>query len=109
MQIEEIEETYKTPIITPNIPGEKVFDLALRKFITKINNIGVTISREPVITSEGLNALSNTGTATKTHTKTPLQVKNSDTVLYTIRIYNEGEVDGYATKVTDYLPSGLKL
>ena len=105
------EKTYKTPIVTPNIPGEKLFDLALRKFITKINNVDVTVSREPVITSANLAALANnqTKTAIKTHTKEPLPVRNLDTVLYTIRVYNEGEVDGYATEVTDYLPSGLKL
>jgi len=105
------ETTYPTTLRTPNIPEVKLFDLALRKFITKIGITPVTISREPVITNENLAKLTNnaTWTVTKTHTKQPLQVKKADTVLYTIRVYNEGEVDGYATEVTDYLPSGLKL
>ena len=88
----------------------KEFDLALRKFITKVNNVAVP-TREPVITEASYKSLysGSTTTATKTHTKDPVEVRVGDTVLYTIRIYNEGQVDGYATKVVDYLPSGLSL
>ena len=87
------------------------FDLALRKFITKINDVAVDPSREPVITAQTIEALKNKTitTVTKTHTKTPIQVKIGDTVLYTIRIYNEGDIDGYAKEITDYLPEGLTL
>ena len=28
---------------------------------------------------------------------------------YTIRITNEGEIEGYATEITDYIPEGLKF
>ena len=104
------------------IPEEKVFeeevtlnlsnfDLALRKFITKINDVNVDPSREPVVTAQTIEALKNKTitTVTKTHTKTPIQVKIGDTVLYTIRIYNEGDIDGYAKEITDYLPEGLTL
>ena len=87
------------------------FDLALRKFITKINNVEVTTSREPVVTADTLASLQAGGitTTTKTHTKTPLIVDIGDTVLYTIRIYNEGKINGYAKEITDYLPNGLSL
>ena len=87
------------------------FDLALRKFITKINGTPVEQSREPQISEETKQNLANRGTTTleKIHTKTPLQVNTGDTVTYTIRIYNEGEVAGYAKEITDYLPEGLKL
>ena len=87
------------------------FDLALRKFITKINDVNVEVSREPVITAQTISDLRNgrITTVTKTHTKDPLTVKTGDTVLYTIRIYNEGQVDGYAKEITDYLPEGLEL
>ena len=87
------------------------FDLALRKFITKINGENVSVSREPIVSAETLENLKNNQitTVTKTHTKDPLKVKTGDTVLYTIRIYNEGKIDGYAKEVTDYLPTGLKL
>ena len=87
------------------------FDLALRKFITKINDVAVDPSREPVVTAQTIEALKNKTitTVTKTHTKTPIQVEIGDTVLYTIRIYNEGDIDGYAKEITDYLPEGLTL
>ena len=92
------------------------FDLALRKFITSINGVQVEQSREPVITQDNLKALA-TGTANfdngtttnKEHTKTPLVVEKDDKVIYTIRIYNEGDIDGYADTIVDYLPEGLEL
>jgi len=92
------------------IPG-KYFDLALRKFITKINNEAVSPSREPDITPETIAALKagTIETVTKTHTKDPIEVNIGDTVLYTIRVYNEGEISGYAKEITDYLPAGLTL
>ena len=104
------------PAIPPVVPGE--FDLALRKFITGIRtSAGVAknvASREPVITPQALDDLA-TGrsefrtTAVKTHTKNPLEVEKGDIVTYTIRVYNEGEVDGYVKEITDHLPAGLEL
>ena len=89
------------------------FDLALRKFIYSINDVRLTgeDSREPVISDETLQSLANGGTLTteKIHSKTPITIKTGDRIVYTIRIYNEGEVDGWATEVTDYLPEGLKF
>ena len=96
----------------------KHFDLALRKFITKVNGSNVAVSREPSITAADLTALKNEDasktfdngtTSYKRHTKDPLLVESNDVVTYTIRVYNEGSVDGYASKVTDYLPDGLAL
>ena len=96
----------------------KEFDLALRKFITGIRSAtGVAKqveSREPVITEQALDDLA-TGrtefktTAVKTHTKNPLQVETGDIVTYTIRVYNEGDIDGYVREISDYLPAGLEL
>ena len=92
------------------------FDLALRKYITKLNGEDLEVSREPKYTQEYLKQLATeTGTTiekttlVKEHTKNPVSVKKGDKVLYTIRIYNEGQVDGIASEITDYLPSGLKL
>ena len=97
------------PITTPE------FDLALRKFITKINTTLIA-NREPEITQDNLRKLAtktttfdNGTTATKTHIKTPLVVEKNDKVTYKIRIYNEGDIDGYATTIVDYLPQGLEL
>jgi len=103
-----------TPSHTVQIKNPE-FDLALRKFITKINDKAVE-SRIPNITQESLRKLAtgaadfdNGTTATKTHSKTPLLVEKNDKVTYTIRIYNEGEIDGFATTISDYLPNGLEL
>ena len=88
----------------------KNFDLSLRKYIASIN--GNNTTREPKIDTSKLNKVDNatgrkTTTATYIHSKEPLIVKQGDIISYKIRIYNEGERDGYATKVTDYLPEGL--
>ena len=94
------------------IPGEKLnFDLALRKFIVSINGEAPTTSREPVISQEELDKLAGkeVTTADKVHPKNPLTVKTGDRVVYTIRVYNEGDIDGYAKEITDYLPSGLRF
>ena len=90
---------------------EKGFDLALRKFIISIAGKAPEVDRTPQIDSEELNKLKNeqTTTANKVHPKNALSVKTGDKVIYKIRIYNEGELDGYATEVTDYLPTGLKF
>ncbi len=85
---------------------KKAYDFALRKFITKINDKPVTVSREPVI---GAMTGTNGTTLVKTHTKKPLPVETGDTVLYTIRVYNEGDLAGQIKEITDYLPAGLKL
>ena len=80
----------------------KKFDLALRKFITRVNNDEIT-TREPKITYDSENSK-----LTYEHTKEPVDVVTGDTVIYTIRVYNEGEVDGFASKITDDIPNGLE-
>ena len=84
------------------------FDLALRKFITKIDGKEVE-SRVPVIDKESKDVLDLAKTAAYHHTKKALSVKVGSEVEYTIRVYNEGEVDGVAKEITDYLPSGLSF
>lgn len=85
----------------------KEFDLALRKFITGVNGEEIT-SRIPQV---DLTALKNgtSTTATYNHSKTPIKVTIGDTVVYTIRVYNEGEVDGYVSEITDHLPDQLEF
>lgn len=92
-------------------PEDKIFDLALRKFINSINGVEPSESRVPQISSQTLEDLKNGNitTAEKIHPKNPLTVKTGDSVIYTIRVYNEGEIDGIVTEITDYLPEGLKL
>ena len=78
----------------------KYFDLALRKFITKVNEEEIT-TRYPEV------SLGEDGKLIYTHSKDPILVANNDIVIYTIRVYNEGKVDGYAKEVTDDIPLGL--
>ena len=100
--------------ITVENSETKEFDLALRKFITKINGVSLTgdDDRTPKVDTSNLNGIDpETGdkitTAKYTHSKTPVVVKQGDIVTYKIRVYNEGELDGYATKIADYIPEGL--
>ena len=91
-----------------NTPIDKQFDLALRKFITKVNDI--EYSREPIVDTSKLGTIvdgNKITTATYKHSKQPISVQKGDIVTYTIRVYNEGEVDGYVDKITDYLPNNL--
>lgn len=104
---------YKDPEIDkPYVPGdeddddfEKLiiqdFDLALRKFITKIGDNDVT-SRIPVFKIID-------GKYVYEHDKTPLEVDTGDVVIYTIRVYNEGNIPGYASEITDDIPKGLQF
>ena len=47
-------------------------------------------------------------TAIYKHPKEPVVVDKNDYVVYMLRVYNEAEVNGYATEITDYLPEGLE-
>ena len=92
-------------VITNTHELEKVFDLALRKYITKINGVNVTDSRTPNIDET---TLQTSTTATYKHRKDPVEIKTGDTITYAIAVYNEGEKTGYASQIIDQLPAGLK-
>ena len=91
-----------TSIVVP-----KPFDLSLRKFITNINGTEIT-NRIPQVDVSKL-ASGEATTATYNHTKTPLKVAIGDVVTYTIRVYNEGDIDGYVEEITDHLPDQLEF
>ena len=91
-----------TSIVVP-----KPFDLSLRKFITNINETEIT-NRIPQVDVSKL-ASGEATTATYNHTKTPLKVAIGDVVTYTIRVYNEGDIDGYVEEITDHLPDQLEF
>ena len=82
-------------------------DLALRKFITGVNKQIIT-DRIPEVDATALKNKENT-TADYKHTKEPVIVHTNDTVIYTIRVYNEGSKDGYATQIKDDIPEGLEF
>ena len=85
---------------------EYKFDLALRKYITKINNAEIQNSRVPKIDKE---SLTDGTTATYKHRKDAIEVETWDEIVYNITIYNEGEQKGRATEITDQLPEGLEF
>ena len=84
---DELKKIKQMPILTPHL-GEMA------------NLLHITISdlKDGSIT-----------TAEKIHPKEPLTVETGSSVIYTIRVYNEGEIDGKVTEITDYLPDGLSL
>ena len=100
-------------------PEEEVFDLALRKFVTSITSgaeanmpeIIIPENREPQISEDTINDLEagRISTAEKLHSKNALVVATGDRVVYTIRVYNEGDIAGYVKEITDYLPEGLRF
>lgn len=103
---------YFEDVVAARLEAKKTFDLSLRKFITEINGqkieeLGLT-SRVPNV--EGIEELKNgtANTAIYKQLKTPVKVDIGDIVTYTIRVYNEGELAGYATEITDYLPDQLE-
>ena len=84
----------------------KAFDLNLQKFITKVNQNAPSPLRIPEVDVTKLKNGTSTN-ATYTTTKTPVKVKKGDIITYTLRVYNEGELSGYAEEIADYLPEGL--
>ena len=92
-------------VITVTVTNEKKeFDLALRKYISQVDE--TEYNRVPNVDTS---TISSGGTATYNHTKEPILVKRNSEIIYTIRVYNEGEVDGYAEQITDYLPEELEF
>ena len=82
--------------------SDEDFDLALQKFITGLNDQEIT-DRVPTLTTD------EEGNIVYTHTSEALAVGNGDVVTYTIRVYNEGDIDGYAAEITDDIPTGLRF
>ena len=78
------------------------FDLALRKFITAVDDTEIT-NRIPQL------SMGEDGNIDYNHTKDPVEVENGNIVTYTLRIYNEGMMAGYASRVKDDVPDGLEF
>lgn len=81
----------------------KKFDLSLRNFITQVNDNDIT-TRTPKVKYDKEN-----NHITYEHIKEPVEVVANDMITYTIRIYNEGEVNGYASKIANDIPQGLEF
>ena len=100
------------------------FDLSLRKFIISVSkdtniedteylkNSDGTYTRAPIVDTSKLNTTDENGklitTATYNHTKEPVEVSRNDYVVYMLRVYNEGDIAGYASEIKDHLPEYLE-
>ena len=78
-------------------------DLNLRQYIKSINSSEIGTLRIPKEQKQA------NGTFKFTHLKTALYPRKDDIVQYGIRIYNEGTIEGTATKITEFIPEGLKF
>ncbi len=121
---EDDDDFEKVIIPEKTIIPEEVFDLSLRKFIIAVSedqkiedkdylkNEDGSYRREPVVDTSKLNTKNEKGelitTAIYNHTKEPVFVKQNNIVIYMLRVYNEGEIDGYASEIKDHLPTYLE-
>ena len=92
---------------------DKPFDLALRKRIVAINGKSTDNDIKNEAGNPAQRAMDNIttntipDTAIYKHRKDPVVVKTNDIVTYRIWIYNEGDINGYASKIVDQLPTGM--
>ena len=86
---------------------DKIYDLALRKFIVKVNGEKLTSSREPRVDCTKL--INGGHDAEYNHSKEPVLLNTNDIVEYTIRVYNEGKDDAYAEIVMDDVPEAAEM
>ena len=84
----------------------KTFDLSLIKYVSKV-----------IVTEDGVTKETETGNTGNNSTdmipKVEIHRKKLDSTsvkfAYTIRITNEGDVEGFAKEITDYVPEGLEF
>ena len=84
----------------------KYFDLALRKWVT-----------QAIVIDNGKETVVETGHKPEDDPEEVVKVEIKESRLnkvvvkfrYSIRVYNEGEIAGYAKEVKDYIPEGLKF
>ena len=82
------------------------FDLSLKKFVTQIETTKGTkeiTTRIPKVSYDN-----EKGQLVYTHPKETLIVHVGDIIIYTIRAYNEGDIDGYAKLIKDDIPQYLE-
>ena len=96
---EQDDDDYETVII-------KTFDLSLLKYVSEVY---VTEDGKTTTTQTGNTGDNNTDSIPKVEVN---KKKLNSTVVkfgYTIKITNEGDIEGYAKEITDYVPQGLKF
>ena len=87
----------------------KYFDLSLRFFVSQVINKNgnvVNYNREPNV---DVSTLKNGGMdAIYKSSKSPVGIEIADSIVFTIRVYNEGQIDGYADEIVTHLPEELE-
>lgn len=89
----------------------KKFDIALKEFITKVNDENIE-DRVPVVDKSNFGQVIDGREVTScTYNKnsTPLKVEQNDIITYTIRVYNEGTKEGYASIIKNSFENGLEF
>ena len=86
--------------------AEATIERYVAGWVIKVNDTDIT-NRIPQVNVSPLN--NNGTTAIYKHPKTPISVAIGDIVEYTIRVYNEAEIDGYAEEIIDHLPDQLEF
>ena len=115
LKVEEIEGKTKVSI---QIRNYEHIDLALRKYVAAISKKDTTfdkaeylqgvVSRVPEVNIKNLDE-GKERTATYNHRKDAVEVKRFNYILFNIRVYNEGNQNGIASKISDYIPEELEF
>ena len=84
----------------------KYFDLSLLKYVTK-----VIVNEDGIIkeTNTGHDGTENPEPAVKVELNRKKLDKTTVTFVYTIKVTNEGEIEGYAKEIKDRIPEGLEF
>ena len=99
----EVEENTEDKEIVLKVVNERIktYDLAVKKFASSINGTATTRNIAARVDTEGNIVYDNTAAT--------LNVRDFEKVVYTIRVYNEGNQTMNAPVITEVLPSGLKF
>ena len=84
----------------------KYFDLALLKWVTQTR---VTVDGKTITTDTGFTPYDDPEPIAKVVIDKNKLSKTTVKFVYNIIIMNQGEIPGYATEITDYIPEGLEF
>lgn len=110
-----INKEHKQYDINSNAELDRKFDLSLTKQITKVTPGADSEETNPTEYTR-LNNIDFSNLTNKTGNnakyfmdKSYVTVEPDSTVRYVITVYNEGQIDGFAEKITDYIPAKLQF
>ena len=87
------------------------FDLALRKYISGITVSAGSADEKKVTLPNRVPVfkIGQNGEFLYEHSKETVAIGNQNVVEYTLRVYNEGSIAGYAKEIKDDIPEGLEF